>query len=201
MFHNIFSKNKLLPVEIFGKLPFYTDYITMLSSIEANRWKVWLLDFMAKNEKRIPPGRWPFLFQFSEKSNVLAGFIEDSGDGIREFPFSIFCNFKKTKKFFNAGCLSEIRQQLELERNAIESVTSIEAFYQKMSGRQISIKRGKYPGKDGVTEFFSHNLPPCPALVILGPEGKGASPLVLGADTNKSLFWEQWAALYGKIKE
>ena len=140
---NIFTKKRKGTVECFGKLPFYRDFISVATTNEAVQWKNWLLNFAGKKYPPLPKGLWPFIFRSSSKSDVLVGFIEDSSDGIREFPFSIFCSVSKGKSVFNQGTLDTIWKKLiELQQN-IETVSTIDDLYKMLRGKVITYENGK----------------------------------------------------------
>ncbi len=89
-----FDSSKKLSVQAFGKLPFYKDYISLVSIPEAIQWRAWMLDIFGQDAGPVPEGRWPFVFQHRPRSNMVVGVIEDSSDGLREFPFSLFVILK-----------------------------------------------------------------------------------------------------------
>ena len=140
---NIFNPKRKATVEFFGKLSFYRDFITVATSKEAVNWKAWLLDFTGKEYLPLPEGSWPFIFRSSSKSDVLVGLIEDSSDGIREFPFSIFCSISKSKSVFNQGTLDNIWVKLIELRNSIETVSNIDDLYKMLRGKVITYENGK----------------------------------------------------------
>ena len=139
---NIFTKKRKGTVECFGKLPFYRDFISVATTNEAVQWKNWLLNFAGKKYPPLPKGLWPFIFRSSSNSDVLVGLIEDSSDGIREFPFSIFCSVSKSKNVFNQGTLDNIWAKLIELQNSIETVPTIDNLYTMLRGKVITYENG-----------------------------------------------------------
>ena len=83
------GKKSALPVETYGKLPCYQDYISVVLTPEANQWRSWLLTAFA-GETMPPVGLWPFIYQPRKNARAVIGFIQASSDGRRQFPFSLF---------------------------------------------------------------------------------------------------------------
>lgn len=140
-----FRQENEIAIQAFGKLPFYQDYIAVLNTAEANQWRSWLLSVFSKENLRIPKGRWPFVFNFSPQSKLVVGLIEDSSDGIREFPFSIFaiCHGVKKEGWFKWDTIIEIWQVLSYHRDALASKDNIDACYRLLRSKTINIRNGK----------------------------------------------------------
>lgn len=85
----LIGKKNTLPVETYGKLPCYQDYISVVLTPEANQWRSWLLTAFA-GETMPPVGLWPFIYQPRKNARAVIGFIQASSDGRRQFPFSLF---------------------------------------------------------------------------------------------------------------
>ena len=85
----LIGKKNALPVETYGKLPCYQDYISVVLTPEANQWRSWLLTAFA-GETMPPQGLWPFIYQPRKNTRAVIGFIQASSDGRRQFPFSLF---------------------------------------------------------------------------------------------------------------
>ncbi len=184
-------------LEVYGKLPFYQDYIAVLSTPESAAWKSWLLGFAGREGIRLPPGRWWFLFRQARKSALIAGIIEHSSDGIREFPFSLFISLAGIKTgLLPAAALITWRVLLK-ERQALDGLTSIEQCYQQMRGRQILIeppKGDKIPKlADALADAGDENRP----LFLVCPDQSGLmQPVVFHG--SEALFMEKWSALSEK---
>lgn len=85
----LIGKKSALPIETYGKLPCYQDYISVVLTPEANQWRSWLLTTFA-GEMMPPPGLWPFIYHPRKNARAVIGFVQASSDGRRQFPFSIF---------------------------------------------------------------------------------------------------------------
>lgn len=176
-------------MEAFGKLPFYQDYITLASSPEAMTWKTWLLQFAGREKHRVPSGKWPFLFQNAQKSKFLIGIIEDSTDGIREFPFSLFCVLPQ-KGIHSAP---DIWQALTAIRSNLDDLVTIDTFYQRLRGKQIPLSvKDKTQRKFIVadTNLYWPRLTVCP----IGLHSQ--QHLSLTPRTEIDLFMRQWYDLF-----
>ncbi len=182
-----------LTVEAFGKLPFYQDYISLATSPEAMEWKTWLLQFAGKHQHQIPSGRWPFLFQNTKKSKFLIGLIEDSTDGIREFPFSLFCAV--TQKRMNS--VPGTWQALTTIRSNLDDLATIDTFYQRLRGKQIPLSViNKSPANIINFEPIVTDKHLCwPRLTVFQIGSKSQQHLTLTARTEIDLFMQKWQNL------
>ena len=139
---NIFTKKRKGTVECFGKLPFYRDFISVATTNEAVQWKNWLLNFAGKKYPPLPKGLWPFIFRSSSNSDMLVGLIEDSSDGIREFPFSIFCTASNRKSLFYSDTLRAIWENLKNVRENINEIDDINPLYSLLRGKVFTYEDG-----------------------------------------------------------
>jgi len=93
-FSDLFTPPKKLIIQVFGKKYFYNDYISIISTKDALMWREWLIKTFHKKDI-IPDGKWFFLYQESRYSSYVIGIIENSSDGSRVFPFSLFIVCKR----------------------------------------------------------------------------------------------------------
>ena len=187
-----FKKYRKLKIQVFGKLPIYKDYISIITQTEAIKWKDWLLkNFRHRDE--LPAGRWPFIFQFSNKSSCLVvGLIEKSSDGQRVFPFSLFVVWYKTG--INKNDFLErfnfILKHLETIRNELEKIKNINECYEHLKGRMLHIENKQCKGKLQKTSFnlksFYPNHKNAWPLLFVWPKTKGKQCFVM--DKNTSIF-------------
>lgn len=194
---NLFGSRKTAALEVYGKLPFYQDYIAVLSTADGVAWKSWLLGFAGRQGVRLPPGRWLFLFRRTRKSPLTAGIIEPSSDGIREFPFSLFVSLDGIKTgLLPAAALTTWRLLLK-ERGALDGVSSIDQCYQQIRGRQLLLE----PAKEEQNPQLAAALGATPdgnrpLFLICAPNRSGPiQPLVWQG--SESVFMAKWSALPG----
>lgn len=184
-------------VETYGKLPFYKDYIAVVTSGPALQWKSFLLDNFGQDGMKIPQGRWPFIFQAAPRADLVVGFIEASSDGIREFPFSIFtvCKSGRGEIPYCQETVSGIWQKLYAIRKRLASVQDIGECYGIIRGRTILVEVGK---KNVQGEFRVDRSGDWPRLLV----AKIGAPLELfmikDAYTSPHGFIDNWNALSGE---
>ena len=65
---HIFSGERAWPVECFGKLPCYQDYISLVITRGAAPWRDWLLANF-RHTLVIPEGIWRFVFEPHKNRN------------------------------------------------------------------------------------------------------------------------------------
>ena len=194
------KRNKKFHLETYGKLPFYNDYISIITSSEATAWKNWLLNTFGTDGRNIPKGNWPFIFQFSKSSNLIVGLIEESSDGIRNFPFSLFSVYKavRSSKPYNCESFIDLWKTLIEIRNHLASVPSIEDCYNLLRGKIITLPANKNiagsKGDEQQTVIFDNTVER-PFLTVFKPDGKNNFQMLMTADTSPTGLIENWRHL------
>ena len=133
---NLFAKkNKTFSVQMFGKLPLYKDFISMLSEKESMIWRELLLKKF-KNNLNFSQKYTPFIFKPAQKK-LIVGIIENSSDGIREFPFSLFVLLSNDYLFIPVwDALKRIRVELE-------TINDIDELYHVLQGKTLQLESEK----------------------------------------------------------
>jgi len=171
-----FRKKKALSIQGFGKLPFYKDYISMVSAPEALRWRDWLLERFGKKKWRMPLGKWPFVFQSSPQTSMIIGIMESGTDGIREFPFSLFLVFDDDgiRGQTHWKTMITIWENLKNIRNDMNEAKDIDSFYASLRSQFIPMhSKRKKEAEDNVEkkpdffELFSDPDKSWPVFVII----------------------------------
>jgi len=126
-----------LPLQAYGKLPIYKDYISLILSEEAFLWREWLFE-RDDQSSAIPDTPHPFMFVYSIKTRLIVGIITTSSDGSRHFPFTVFVSFhyRKLKKIE----LSQVFLQLEAVYENLLNLKTIEQCYEYLKTHQLVIK-------------------------------------------------------------
>ncbi|MFZ5764382.1 MAG: hypothetical protein ACOY4H_02155 [Thermodesulfobacteriota bacterium] len=180
-------------LEAYGKLPFYQDYIAVLSSPEAVAWKGWLLAFAGRPGIRLPPGRWPFLFRQQRKGPALAGIIEQSSDGIRQFPFSLFVSLAGIRTGLLPAAAPLAWRLLDRERRELEKIVSIEECYSRLRGRQVTIEPVKGTAEPQLADALDNTEKSSGPLFLICPQQPVPLPPIPFSGS-ESLFLENWFA-------
>ena len=130
-------------IEAYGKLPFYKDYINLITSLEATAWQEWLLKVFGQKKIFIPTGIWHFLFSTRKETSLVTGIITQSSDGRRNFPFSLFVNLgnNKIKNDFKWAELFVIKDRLVEIYNTLNTVSDINECYNTLSGMTVVTRR------------------------------------------------------------
>jgi hypothetical protein len=186
---------KRLRLQGFGKLPFYKDYISIVSSPEALEWRDWLLDIFGEKNRRVPGGAWPFIFRPSPGSGVAVGMIMPGTDGVREFPFSLF-SVLKYKGVEARGAIPRIWDDLKAALNDLDGIEDIDACHFLIRSRSLSMDWKNESGDGGPNRFcdrllFGDHARP---LFMAFPDLSGSGALVYdggSADT----FLKAWKGL------
>ena len=190
---SVFTKQRSLPLESFGKLPFYKDYIAVVSSREAIQWKAWLLSIFGRDGMIIPGGQWMFLFQEAENANLVIGLIKQSSDGIREFPYTLFSVWKCGRNGI-AGSLEaaeSVWQELDRIWVRIHQVNDINECYGILRGRMIVIDGGST--KKSVSRHSALQVTgPWPVLLVSEPAAAGRVFQVRNNRTSDQEFLLNW---------
>ena len=139
---SVFRVRKKYPLQAFGKLPLYSDYLSVLIHGESNRWRRWLLDHFSGDGMRIPQGQWPFVFYPFPGSNLVVGLVEDSSDGIREFPFSLFviCPPHGQEGWFPWESLVQTWNALSAFRSRLDHTGDVDACYRILRSESLRIQ-------------------------------------------------------------
>ena len=151
-------KKKRLNVQGFGKLPFYKDYISVVSAPEALKWREWLLGTFGRKKRRVPNGQWPFIFKSSPGDGLIVGVIGPGTDGVREFPFSIFLVFEDgggrvTGRGRNRwSAMTDIWNDLKNMLNKLTVLKDIDACRSFFRSRSVSIYPENKNGDDKAGE-------------------------------------------------
>ncbi len=170
----LIGKKTALPVETYGKLPCYQDYISVILSPEANQWRSWLLTTFA-GETMPPLGLWPFIYHSRKNARAVIGFIQASSDGRRQFPFSLFAvvpwNLSKDEQLGWATACS-VWAQLQPLHNQVVVCDEVRHLYAQLSAIRV------IPDAD-IT-------PQCPPqLTATPPQKAGDWPLLLVGEASQ----------------
>lgn len=184
------GRSPIFRLDAYGKLPFYNDYIAIITSPSALQWQSWLLDNFGRVEMRIPPGRWPFIFQMSQKSEPVAGIIEDSSDGIREFPFSLFTACGKAVQNFHIqrDMLIGLWQRIHGYREELVLVENINDCYGVVRGKTFQIA----PTAKSLEGYGIHEEGDWPRLHLSKGIGLPELYLVVEGGTTPEQFIGNW---------
>lgn len=170
----LMGKKTALPVETYGKLPCYQDYISVVLTPEANQWRSWLLTAFA-GEMMPPLGLWPFIYQPRKNGRAIIGFIQASSDGRRQFPFSLFAvvpwNLGKDEHNGWATACSVWGQLQPLHTQAVQS-DDVRHLYTRLSAIRV------------VPD--ANSTPHCPPqLTATPPQEAGDWPLLLVGEASQ----------------
>ncbi len=201
-----FKKPKVYDVQVYGKLPFYKDYITVVNLNESVEWRDWMLNVFNDKDAIIPEGLWGFLFQHTGNSAPVAGIIEQSSDGIREFPFSLFAVLEKMRLKDKDIWISinHIIENMNNVRSSLKNVNKIEVCYQKLAGQcvtidedSINIRTAENDQTDDLISLLPENDSKWPIFFII-PELIGNVKMVSDSHTSGTEMMEKWKQLQNK---
>jgi hypothetical protein len=135
-------KNQYM-VEVYGKLPFYKDYINIIASTETSLWQEWLLNVFGQKNTLIPQGIWHFLFFPAKDAHLVTGLIMQGSDGLRNFPFSLFVSLGRQaiKNQLKWAELFAIRDHLIEIYKTVYTASDIDGFYRTLSGTSVETNR------------------------------------------------------------
>ncbi len=130
-------------VETYGKMPFYKDYINVITSPEAGLWQEWLLEVFGEKGALIPGGIWHFLFCPAKGAHLVMGIIVQGSDGLRNFPFSLFVTLNKPtiKTQMKWAELFVIKDRLTGIYNALCRAEDIDSCYTILSRHTLEIHK------------------------------------------------------------
>ena len=129
-------------IEAYGKLPFYKDYINIITSPEASIWQEWLLKVFGQKDTLIPQNIWQFLFFPARDARLVTGLIMQGSDGRRNFPFSLFVTLGKSniKNQMKWAELFVIKDNLIRIFNNLHTASDIDSCYVTLSGLTMEIR-------------------------------------------------------------
>lgn len=187
------------PVETYGKLPCYKDYISVIITEGAVQWRTWLLDSF--QGKVMPPeGKWHFIYQHRKEADPVVGVIQASSDGLRQFPFSLFtvCNRGSGRRGFCSRPMAvSIWQQLENMYQPLIRVADIQAFYAQLYGKKISALMEKDINLATEFEFSCNREGEWPLMLVAATSDAGVLHLVKDGKTTNEEFVRNWQGLMG----
>jgi hypothetical protein len=134
-----FKKNPVTTytVEVFGKIPFYRDYLSTVQSKEGRQWKDWILSNYGRRIQ-VPKKQSRFLFHYKKTGRVVVGIISDSSDGTREFPFSVFVILNR--KNVQRQCI-QIWEQLDVIYQVAINSKNSDSFYKDLMAKSLWYKQ------------------------------------------------------------
>lgn len=196
---NFFPRKTDYPVETFGKLPCYKDYISVVITEGAVQWRTWLIDSF--QGKIMPPeGKWHFIYQHRKDADPVVGVIQASSDGLRQFPFSLFtvCNRGRGKGGLCSRPMAvSIWQQLEDMYQPLIGVGDIQAFYTQLYGKKVSPPMEKDGNSANELEFSRDREGEWPQMLVTETRDTGLLHLVKDGRTTDEEFARNWQGLIG----
>ena len=172
-------KNKYR-VEVYGKLPFYKDYISNVATPETNMWQEWLLKIFGQENTFIPQGIWHFLFSPAKNANLVTGIVMQGSDGLRSFPFSLFVSLGRPsiKSPIKWAELFAVKDHLNQIYGTLYPLSDINTFYNTIAGVSVETHRkttiSMYLPQINIPEFKSltgGNAGEFPKFSILSKDG------------------------------
>lgn len=185
-------------VEVYGKLPFYKDYISNVATPETNMWQEWLLKIFGQENMFIPKGIWHFLFSPAKNANLVTGIVMQGSDGLRNFPFSLFVSLGRPsiKTPLKWAELFAVKDSLNQIYGTLYPLSDINTFYNTIAGICVQTHRkttkAMYLPQLNIPDFKSlvrGNQGEFPRFSILSKDG--ILCLSKGFSTGLSLT-EQW---------
>lgn len=185
-------------VEVYGKLPFYKDYISNVATPETNMWQEWLLKIFGQENTFIPKGIWHFLFSPAKNVNLVTGIVMQGSDGLRNFPFSLFVSLGKPsiKNPLKWAELFAVKDSLNQIYGILYPLSDINTFYNTIAGVRVETHpkttRSMYLPQINIPEFKSiagGNEDEFPKFSILSKDGM----ICLSKGFSSGLYLtEQW---------
>jgi hypothetical protein len=191
---NLFSGPQAWPVETFGKLPCYQDYISLVTTKASVHWRDWLLA-QFRGDTVPPEGLWPFVFQHQKNGMLVVGLIQASSDGLREFPFSLFvaCD---TKMVSSPAGLTAIWGELKALHWQLLAAPDIQGVYGCCAGRKVSLDPEQSGGSGAQGQkALLHQPGSWPRLLIAGPGNAATLHLVWQGGMPQEEFERNWQGL------
>jgi hypothetical protein len=190
------------PVESYGKLPCYKDYISVIATAGAAQWRSWLLENF-QGENMPPDGVWPFIYQFRKNADPVVGLIQASSDGLREFPFTLFVVCGKGSG--RGGLCSRpmalsIWRDLEILRQQLIEARDIQEFYARFTGKRVSLAVKQSKSVEGEEQEFScSGEGDWPHMLVAGTWDAGILHLIKEGRTTHQDFFLNWQRLIVRI--
>ena len=185
------------PIETYGKLPCYKDYISVVITEGAVQWRSWLLDSF--QGKIMPPeGTWHFIYQHRKDADPVVGVIQASSDGLRPFPFSLFTVCSRGSG--RGGLCSRpmavsIWQQLEDMYQPLTGVGDIQDFYAQVYGKKVSPTMGNDSNRAQESDFSCNREGEWPQMLIAETRDARTLYLVKDGKTSNEDFARNWQGL------
>lgn len=194
---NVFVRERDYPVETFGKLIFYKDYISVVLTEGAVQWRTWLLESF--QGKFMPPdGLWYFMYQHRQDADLVIGLIRASSDGLRPFPFSLFtvCRRGRGKGGLCTRPIAvSLWQQLEGMHQQVVRSVDIQAFYAQVYGKKISLPAGMDCDIAGDHEFSCSREGDWPRMLVAATRDARMLHCVKDGMTTNEEFAQNWQGL------
>ena len=191
------TKTFRLPVNAYGKLPIYKDFISSgLTEPAAREFRAWLDKGFSHRwatdegcrDAEIPPCN--FLMRLPDSRGCAAGSLWGSSDegGLRKFPFALFLSFPAAHGA--ADPIAAVEYLGDLERRASElrflfgPGASLSSFYQAYRGAEldIPIRSREQVSREFRSELAGFSIGDF-AESVLGSRAAGAWPQLLAATT------------------
>jgi len=188
---SLFSGPRAWPVECFGKLPCYQDYVSLVTSRGATRWRDWLLSTY-RGETLPPEGVWRFVFESQQHGEPVVGLIQASSDGRREFPFSLFV-VGDPRLLRSPAALTAVWEELAALHWQLIAVPDIQGIYTCCAGRKVSLDPAAVSEKEAQT--LRPDSGRWPRLLVAAPGNGGALQLLWQAGMEPAALDRNWQAL------
>ena len=189
------TKTFRLPVNAYGKLPIYKDFISSgLTEPAAREFRAWLDKGFSHRwstddgcrDAEIPP--YNFLMRLADSRGCAAGSLWGSSDegGLRKFPFTLFLSFPAAHGA--ADPIAAVEYLGDLERRASElrflfgPGASLSSFYQAYRGAELDvpIRSREHVSREFRSELAGFSIGDF-AESVLGSQAPRAWPQLLAA--------------------
>ncbi len=183
-----------LPIETYGKLPYYKDFISVILTESGSQWRNWLLQSF-QGEFVPPEGLWHFIYQYRKNSCSVVGLIHASSDGIRQFPFTLFTVCAQKDRIgglcSQATAISIWRTLDDLHRQLIGS-EDIQDFYRRLYGKKIPASMQTIDVAEAEFEVPGNHEGEWPHMLITGTSDTRRLYLVRDGRTTSDEFARNW---------
>lgn len=188
---NIFSGERAWPVECFGKLPCYQDYISLVITKGASPWRDWLLTNF-RHTILIPAGVWRFVFEPQKNGEPVVGLIQASSDGRREFPFSLFVVGNR-KLSGSLTALDAVWEELAALHWQLVASSHVQGIYSSCASRQVMLAAETIKKEDGSMPLPNTGL--WPRLSVRKKRDRGGLQPLWQAGMTPEMLERNWQAL------
>jgi len=156
--HICFSHNINLQIQVFGKLPIYNDYISFFTQRNALSWQNFLVSKNSKQSKLFNERSF-FIFQFSKNKSIFVGVIDNSSDGTRQFPFSVFVDCRQSwlKNYLIDSKLLFIFKELDSIFLNVKKIENIDQCYQFLQQKVITVENTKQTINSLIKNIFKRS--------------------------------------------